>query len=44
MRSVRHSVSRRKGYPFLAVLGERAVVIYSTNKEDINVARFRLPA
>jgi hypothetical protein len=33
----------RYGYPFLTVTGDRAVVIYSTNKEDINVARFRLP-
>jgi hypothetical protein len=33
----------RYGYPFLTVLGDDAVVIYSTNKEDINVARFRLP-
>ena len=34
----------RYGYPFLVVIGDRATVIYSTNKEDINVARFRLPA
>ena len=34
----------RYGYPFLVVVGDRATVIYSTNKEDINVARFRLPA
>ena len=34
----------RYGYPFLLALGDHAVVVYSTNKEDINVARFRLPA
>ena len=34
----------RYGYPFLLPLGEEALMIYSTNKEDINVARFRLPA
>lgn len=39
-----HLKHGRYGYPFLAVLGERAAVIYSTNKEDINLARFRLPA
>jgi hypothetical protein len=33
----------RYGYPFLAVAGESALVVYSTNKEDINVERFRLP-
>ncbi|MFO1398659.1 MAG: exo-alpha-sialidase [Burkholderiales bacterium] len=34
----------RYGYPFLAVAGDVALVVYSTNKEDINLARFRLPA
>jgi len=33
----------RYGYPFLAVCGDTALVAYSTNKEDINVARFTLP-
>lgn len=33
----------RYGYPFLAVAGDVALMVYSTNKEDINVARFRLP-
>jgi len=33
----------RYGYPFLLPLGGDALVAYSTNKEDINVARFRLP-
>lgn len=33
----------RYGYPFLLALGDDALVVYSTNKEDINVARFRLP-
>jgi len=33
----------RYGYPFLLAVGKQAVVVYSTNKEDINVARFRLP-
>jgi len=33
----------RYGYPFLAMVGDTAVVVYSTNKEDINVARFTLP-
>jgi len=34
----------RYGYPFLAVAGDTALVVYSTNKEAINLARFRLPA
>lgn len=33
----------RYGYPFLLAMGENALVVYSTNKEDINIARFRLP-
>lgn len=33
----------RYGYPFLAVAGDTALVVYSTNKEDINLARFLLP-
>jgi hypothetical protein len=33
----------RYGYPYLCVVDGSAVVIYSTNKEDINVARFDLP-
>ncbi|MFO1312478.1 MAG: exo-alpha-sialidase [Burkholderiales bacterium] len=33
----------RYGYPFLAVAGATALVVYSTNKEDINVARFEVP-
>ncbi len=33
----------RYGYPFLTMAGDVALVIYSTNKEDINIARFRLP-
>jgi hypothetical protein len=33
----------RYGYPFLLAAGDTALVVYSTNKEDINVARFRLP-
>jgi hypothetical protein len=34
----------RYGYPFLAIANDTALMIYSTNKEDINVARFRVPA
>lgn len=33
----------RYGYPFLLAVGDQALVVYSTNKEDINIARFRLP-
>lgn len=33
----------RYGYPFLLAVGNQAVVVYSTNEEDINVARFALP-
>ncbi|MBL8383811.1 MAG: exo-alpha-sialidase [Burkholderiales bacterium] len=32
----------RYGYPFLLENGDQVCVIYSTNKEDINLARFRL--
>ena len=33
----------RYGYPYLVVVGDTALMAYSTNKEDINLARFRLP-
>jgi hypothetical protein len=33
----------RYGYPYLVVARDTALMVYSTNKEDINVARFRLP-
>lgn len=34
----------RYGYPFLAVAGDLALVVYSVNKEDIAVGRFPLRA
>ena len=33
----------RYGYPFLCLVNDEVLVIYSTNKEDIRVAKFQLP-
>jgi len=38
-----HLKHGRYGYPFLHVRGERALVAWSVNKEDIAVASFALP-
>jgi len=32
----------RYGYPYLHIMGDRGYVIYSVNKEDIAIGRFRL--
>ena len=49
--AMRHgdAVQRRRGITsrngaHAAVAGDVARVVYSTNKEDINLARYRLPA
>ncbi len=42
LRKARALDGGRYGYPYLHIMGDRGYVIYSVNKEDIAIGRFRL--